>query len=508
MNLLNIINSQKILHNLQAPIDPDIDIYPGGGWIPGSGGGAISGALVPYLSISPPGKNRSLAIGVTTCFTAEGVISLPDKAYENVNINIGLSQFSNGKWKKTSGSNGVMDDECLNNKLIHKKQSFSVMAKNTTFITPGPPNNNFDISFGIKSTSGYYYYWTIYKYDTGDWFAQCKMRKPDGVIVNLKNLLADLNQTFLIRSDGGRLLWDYTVNNEWVYAVHQLQIPDDVGSFQVFVDGAYLDNEIDEFKIKTGPYQGKVQDDEFIWTTDCPNSIEINGNKLCYTPTISGSCSICVSAPGLDPICINTVSSPPFLYPVGIQCNSCSDDIDCNNIPNPTDPIISAFTIEDTITINWLPSISFTSGLYYELEINGISTDVLDTDVTLINQLDGSYSIKVRAVDDCGQSNWSNIVVVIVNNGGLPIGPANFYLDPSMMRPIEYTAYWDPIGGAIEYEIWIVNAGPPPPLPSKIATTNLTTYYLGILPSGLPLAVRARIGISTYTDFSNIEIVQ
>lgn len=517
MNILHIIKNQKILNYYPHQIE-DFP-YPGGGTGGGGGGGGTgggipSGIIVPGLVISPPG-DQALAIGVKRCFTATGTLSLPAMATQSVNIDVGCSKFSNGTWEKTCGTNGPPDDECFSSKLIHKKQSFSVEAKNTLFQTPGPPYNNFDMIFGVKSTNGYYFYWTVYKYCNAtagycnsDWLAQCRMHYPDGTVVNLASGYVEFAQTFRLRSDGNRLSWDYTTHNNWVNNRYYVTIPEDVGKFQVFTNALWLTNRWEGFKMQVGAYQGEIGEDEYIWSTNCPAIMNINKRIACYTPTLPGSCDLCVSAQDLDPVCINIVSAPLYLHPIGIDCGLCGGDITCVGIPAPTTPVISVTNIDDSIIITWSDSTSFTTGLYYEVEITptlGSKTtiDVLDSSVTLVSQPDDTYNIRVRALDDCGESAWSNTETITIDTSlFLPSGPANFTISPMGTNPETYTATWDPVVGSVEYEIWIGN-----PQTTLLATTTGTSLFLGQLISGLELSVRSKDGLGAYTSFSTIQTI-
>lgn len=511
-NLFDIINNSRYLHFLNPS---EIENFPGGGSGGGGEGGGVggttSGLIVPGLTIFPSGS-QSVAIGTNTCFTASGAISIPSEATQNAVIDVGPIQSSNGTWTKTSGANGPLDVEGLNSKYLHPKQPFQIQGKNSAFVgaTPGVPLNNEVIVLGVKSTGGYTFFWMVYKYCNavaGDcavrWSAHIFVTYPDGTTVALASGLVEFNQYFRLKSDGNRIIWEYTTEGNWVYNRAYMAIPEDVGKMQFIVNAAYVGNKWTNLQTSRGSYQGIIEPDEFVWSTNCPTNLEISGERACFNSTLPGSCDICVSAPDLDPVCVNVVSSPLYLTPTNTDCGSCGGVVTCLNIPDPTTPVIKGYVVENTITITWSDSISFTTGLHYEMDVNGVITDILDSTTILTGLADGVYTIKVRAVDDCGQSIFSNIEILTVDTSVIrPAGPTSFLLTPSLVKPETYTATWDPVVGSVGYEIWSGN-----PQTVVITTTTLTSIFLGQLISGLNLSVRSIDGLGEYTSFSNIEIV-
>ena len=513
INILDIINRTRVLSNLEGPPDdfPPIGIPGGGGHGHGGGsGGTTTGVIVSGITLSPSG-NQSVAIGVKTCFTASGAISLPTESNRVAVIDVGCYQTASGVWIKDCGTNGAFDAEGLNSKLIHPRQPFHISGTNTVFVggTPGPPMNNVVLLIGVKSTAGYKFFWSVYKYcnsTPGDcsvrWKANASITFPDGSTVNMSTGLVEFNQTFKVKSDGTRIIWEYTTEQNWVYNYAWFNLPSDVGNLQFFVNAAYIGNTWTNLITYRGSYQATIQPDEFIWSTNCPTNLEIDGDKACFVSTTPGSCDVCVNALGLDPVCATVVSSPLYLNPVDTDCGSCGGPTECLNIPDPTIPVITTTTIDDTITVSWSDSTSFTTGLYYQVDVNGVVTDVLDSTVLLTSLANDTYDIKVRAVDDCGQSDYSNIETVIINNALIPISaPANFLLTPLSGPPTTYTASWDAVVGAVEYEIFIGN-----PQSTFVIATTSTSIFLGQLINGLSFSVRAKDGSNVYSSFSNIEI--
>jgi len=512
MNLLNIIKNTRIL-NLVLPED-GIDGFPGGGTgagggTGGGGGGVVSGVVVPGLSMTPNG-DQSMAIGTKLCFRASGATSLPAEPERAVNFDVGCDTSNNGTWTKTCGVNGGFDSQTTSSSIINKRQPFYIQGKNSVFSTPGSPTNNYHILFGAKSTNGYYFFWEVYKYCnatpgncSSSWLASVKMIYPDGSIETLSGGLVEFNQTFRVKSDGNTIIWEYTTYGNWAYNYFYVTIPDDCGNFVPFINGGWNGNKFTNLVLYKGSYQGSTPPEDFIWTTTCPDNLEVNGDTACFTSTTPGSCTVCVSTLQEDPICSNIVSSYLYLTPNNITCDTCGEVGDCLNIPEPTVPVITVDVVADTVSITWTDSISFTTGLIYELDINGVVTELLDSSVTLTGVADGIYNIKVRAIDDCGQSDWSNIEVVEVDTFSIPAsGVSDFLLTPSLTKPIVYTASWSSMPGMVEYEIWIGD-----PQVKLLLTTTSTSEFLGTLISGLSISVRGHDGVGGYSDFSNIEIV-
>lgn len=513
----DIIKNSKFYNYIYIPIYGDDDFppigIPGGGSI-GNGGstsGVTTGVIVSGITLSPSG-NQSVAIGVRTCFTASGAISLPAESNRVAVIDVGCYQTSSGVWVKTCGTNGGFDAECLNSKLLHPKQPFHIQGSNTVFTggTPGSPTNNVAIIIGVKSTGGYRYFWEVYKYcnaTPGDcssrWKASANVINPDGSRVIIGSGFVEFNQTFRVKSDGTRIIWEYTTEQNWVYNYASVSIPIDTGSFQFFVNGGWTDNTWTNLTTYRGSYQATIQPDEFVWSTNCPSNLEVDGETACFVSTTPGSCDICVSGLGLDPVCTTIISSPLYLNPIDYDCGSCGGPTQCLNIPDPTEPVITTTYIDDSITITWSDSISFTTGLYYQVDVNGTITDVLDSTLVLTGLADDTYVIKVRAIDDCGQSDFSNIETVIINTGFIaPATPSNFLLTKNPGSPSTYTASWDTTIGAVDYEIFIGN-----PQSTFLISTASTSIFLGQLINGLSLSVRAKDGSNLYSPFSNIEIV-
>lgn len=516
MNLLNIIKNTQTLSLLANPDLIDIDGFPGGGigggdtgGGSGGSGGVVTGIVVPGLSMTP-NADQSIAIGTKLCFRASGATSLPSEPERAINFDIGCDTSNNGTWIKTCGVNGGFDSHTTSSTIINRKQPFYIQCKNSVFSTPGSPTNNFHMLFGVKTTNGYYFIWEIYKYCnatagncSSPWLANIKMIYPDGSIETLTSGLIEFNQTFRLKSDGNRIIWEYTTYGNWAYNHFYMTIPEDCGNFIPHINGGWNGNRLTNLVIYKGSYQGTTPPEDFIWTSSCPSNLEVTGDTACFTPTIPGSCTVCVSTLQEDPICSNIVSSYLYLTPNGINCDSCGEVGDCLNIPEPTTPIITANVVISDISVTWTDSISFTTGLIYELDVNGVITELLDSSVLLTGLADGIYNIRVRAVDDCGQSAWSNIEIVEVDTGAIPpAGALDFLLTGSLIKPITYDASWSSIPGMVEYEIWIGN-----PQSKLLLTTTSTTEFLGTLISGLSLSVRGHDGAGNYSDFSNIEIV-
>lgn len=517
--LIDIIKSTKVLHNL----DPnDVDEFPGGGGGSGDGttpqggtgggtSGTTSGIVVPTLSISPSG-DQSMALGTSRCFTASGSIIIPQESERFAIINSGCSLSSNGTWEKSlgCGTNNNPDAECHNTSLIYNKQPFHIVGTNGSFVgsTPGVPINNSHTYIGVKSVGGYYFYWEVLKYCNAtagscnsNWLAYVKVNFPDGTIQTLSGGLVEFNQQFRVKSDGTRIIWEYTTYNNWVYSYFSLPIPANTGDFQFFVNALWIGNKWNNLKTYRGSFQGTVNPDEFIWNSDCINNLDIDGNTACFTPTVPGSCDICVSTTTTDPICVTVVSSPLYLHPVDQDCNNCADSVDCLNIPDPSTPVIILDSIlYDTINLNWPDSISYTTGLYYEVRKNGVIEKVLDNNITYSSLPDGFYEFEVRAVDDCGMSPWSNTEVISVSSLFVPpAAPTDFAVS---FHGGEYYADWTASVGAVLYEIW---AGDPQT--TFLLSSVTAPVPMGLLLPGLSLSVRAQDGSGDYSDFSNIEVV-
>lgn len=509
MNILDIINKTKNLSYIDVPPDdfPPIGV-PGGGSIGNSG--TTTGIIVSGITISPSG-NQSVPIGVRTCFTASGAVSLPAESIRTAIFNLGCSPTSTGTWVKNCGTNGSLDAEASNSTLIHPSQPFHIEGKNSVFTggTPGPPNNNVVLIIGAKSTGGYKFFWSVYKHCNATagscsvrWQANASITFPDGSTVNISGGLVEFNQSFRVKSDGTRIIWEYTTENNWVYNYAWFAFPSDIGNLQFIVNAGYIGNTWTNLTTYKGSYQATIQPNEFVWSTNCPTNLEIDGDEACFVSSTPGSCDICVSAPGLDPVCASIVSSPLYIVPSDFDCGSCGGPTQCLNIPDPTTPVITTTTIDDTITVTWLDSISFTTGLYYQIDVDGTVTNVLDSTTILSGLVNGTYNIKVRAIDDCGQSVYSNIETVVVNNALIgPSAPINFLLTPASGPPVIYTASWDPVIGAVEYEIFIGD-----PQTTFIISTTSTSIFLGQLIKGLSFSVRAKDGSNVYSSFSNIEV--
>lgn len=512
--LFEILKSCRVLHNLEP-----IDDFPGGGGGGGDAGtnqggtgggtsGTTSGIIIPTLTLTPS-TDQSVAIGTTTCFTASGTFSLTQESEQNAIIDLGCSLSSTGTWMKTCGTNNAPDAECHNSRLLYRKQPFGITGTNGSFVgaTPGSPTNNTHLFIGVKSTNGYYFYWDIFKYCNAtsgncgsNWLGYVKVNYPDGTIQTLSGGLIEFNQQFRVKSDGTRIIWEYTTYNNWAYGYYSLPIPSDSGDFQFFVNALWMNNTWNNLKTYRGSYQGVINSDEFIWTSNCIDNIEINGNEACFTPTSPGSCNICVTTTNATPVCVDVVASPLYLNPIDKDCNNCNDNIDCLNIPNPTKPIISIDSIlNNTININWENSISFTTGLYYEIDVNGDIQKVLDNNITLSELEDGNYIFKVRAIDDCGESDWSDEATINIDSFLLfPAAPTDFLVE-YIEEDGQYKATWVASLGAVEYEIWIGD----PQTMFLISSTD-TIEYLGTLMPGLKLSVKAKDSFDVYSDFSNI----
>lgn len=509
MQLIDIINRTRVLYNLN-PGDLPGDQFPGGGGGSSSGGGGVtSNNVVPGLFLSPS-TDQSIALGTTLCFTASGAISLPQESERNAVLDLGCSASSNGTWVKNCGTNGIFDAEAYSSILLHKKQPFQFTATNSSMASPGPPSNNVDLFMGIKTTGGYMFYFEVMRYCnttpgncSNVWQGYIKAVTPDGTQITYVGGLVEFNQKFRLRSDGTTLSWDYTTHNNWVYNRYYITLPEDVGKIQFFVNAKFLNNSWTNLKTYKGSYQGTIPPEDFIWNTNCDDNLVIDGSEACYTPTSSGSCQVCVSTEDIDDRkCVSVIASPLFINPQGIDCDGCLGNLeDCANVPNPTTPELTVdYYTEDSISLSWTESLSFAPGLYYEINVNGDIQTVLDTDVILIGLSPDVYTILVRAIDVCGNSDWS--VEQIVDLSSIPIGvpdiPQNFLLED--IGNSVYEGSWDSVLGAVSYEIWAGN-----PQMSLVLSTSSTNTIIGTLPSGIYLSVRAKNGSDVYSDFSNFQ---
>lgn len=507
--LLDIINNNRVLHLLDPNID---DEFPGGGGSGGDGSGTTSGNTVPSLSISP-NTDQSIAIGTTLCFTASGNIGFPLEGEQATNFNGGCSATSSGTWIKNCGTNGAFDAEAYDTKPIYRKRPFQITATNSSFANPGVPLNNSHLLLGVKSTGGYVFFWEVFRYCGASpscspkWIGSIKMTSPNGTQTTFATGYVEFKQQFRIRSDGNRLSWDYTTENNWVYNRYYIDIPEDTGDFQFIVNGLFLGNTWTNIKSFKGSYQATPEADDFIWTSDCIDSLVVTGNKACYTPIISGHCKICVSVMTLDPKCVSVVATPLTLTPLNAECRTCGDSEDCENIPAPTQPVVSIIPLDvDSIKVDWEDSISLTSGLFYEVSVNNFVETTLDNTIILNSLTDGEYSISVRAIDACGVSEWTDPQVYEIDTiSERPIGPDKFtltevpYTGDKQSDLISYQATWDEVEDAVLYEIW---AGDPQSY--LYAETEDLFYDFLSLPSGLKLSVRAKDAMDNYTQFSTI----
>lgn len=524
MKQLEILKYNKILHLLDPNDLPDDfpgggsggggDINPSGGGTGGTGSGTTSSVIIPTLSISP-NIDQSVAIGTKRCITASGTISLPQEAERYAILDSGCAPtLGTGTWIKTCGTNPAPDAETVNTTLLYKYQPFHIVGSNGVFSTPGGSINNTDAQIGVKTTNGYYFYWDVMKYCNAtpgncgsNWLGYARIINPNGVGVTISGGLVEANQQFKVKSDGTRIIWEYTTYNRWVYNYCYVTIPEAGGDFQFYVNALFLGNTWTNLRTYRGSYQGTVKPEDFIWSTNCSDNLQINGNKACYTPTVPGACQVCVSTVNTQPKCINIVSSPLYIRPVNSNCIGCGESTDCANIPNPTQPIVTlSSTVSNSININWNDSLSFTNGLYYELDVNGDVQDVLDSSVVLSDLATGDYTISVRAIDACGESEWTSpqtITISASESEFLP--PEDFTLniiDDSNPTAIIYGASWTSSVGAVDYEIWVGD-----PQSSIILTTTLLNVTIGTLFTGLKLSVRAVDAFSNYSGFSNIEVV-
>lgn len=420
-----------------SPFDFGYDEFPssagpviGGGGGIGVGGGIGGGQiLTPGLYLSPSGI-QNMPIGTKLCFEASGIMALPQEARQNAVIDVGCSISSNGTWIKNCGTNGNPDAECLNSKKIYVKQPFFIQGKNTIFSTPGTPINNNHLFIGVKSEGGYYFFWQVMKYCAStpgycstSWMASCIVIFPDGSTTTLENGFIEQDQVFRIKSDGTRIIWEYTTHGNEVYNRAYMNIPENCGDFNFFVNALYLGNTWSNLTTFRSSYQGPIDTEDFIWSSDCLDALEINGKKACYTPTIPGSCNICVSALTMGPVCTTVISSPLYLNPTNAECGDCGILVDCLNIPTPTVPTISFATGSDSlipldsndVRIIWEDSISFTNGLHYVVYYDGSLIEVLDSSVIFRDLSPSKHTFKVKAVDDCGESIYSNTLTVTIS---------------------------------------------------------------------------------------------
>lgn len=514
MNLLEIIKQSKTLYNLNPE---DIDDFPGGGGggggTGGGGSGTTSGVIIPGLTISP-NTNQSIALGSTLCLNASGAISIPQEAESFANLDVGCSATSNGTWIKSCGTNSTYNSEASSSRIIYKRQPFHIVGSNGVFTTPGSPINNYSCILGVKSTGGYKFFWEVIKYCNADpsnceshWLAYPKVATPYGTLIVLGGGRVEAAQNFKVKGDGNMIIWEYTTRGNWAYGHQYMVMPSDVGNFQFFADGLWLNNRWTNLKTYRGSYQGTIPNEEYSWTSNCIDDLVINGNQACYTPTIPGSCQICVSTPHHESKCINVIASPLYIKPIDIECNGCSETLECENIPNPTLPILTITnpTI-DSILISWEDSISFTEGLRYEININDDISTILDSTVLFDNLEEGEYNISVRSIDNCGNSNWTEVETIIISSSISSLdAPENFELIEESINSNgqkEFSATWNSVVLAVNYEIWIGN-----PQSIHIITTSSTTTYIGYLSDGLEVSVRAINSSGVYSNFSNIEIV-
>ena len=350
LNILNILKNQKTLNVLVIPEDSGFDglskIYgeyggggggaynPGqGGGTGGSGSGTTSGVLIPTLSVTPS-TNQIVAIGSTICFTASGSISLPQQQEQFatlVPLNAS-STYSNGTYIKVGGVNNNYDADAVDPSIIYQRQPFHIVGTNSSFTTPGTPDNNSSIKIGVKSTGGYEFYWEVSRYCnavgggcTARWYGFMKIKAPNGsiTVIPAGPGYTEPSQQFKVRSDGIRIIWEFTTENNWVYNYKSSNIPDDCGDFQFFTSGLFTNNRFDNIRTYKGSYQGTVS--QFEWNTSGSEvDITVTGNTACIIPLQQGSFQLCVATNNVEPICVGVQAVPLYLRPKNLECNSCS----------------------------------------------------------------------------------------------------------------------------------------------------------------------------------------
>ncbi len=343
MNLLKIINRQRVLCNLDID-DIEGDGFSGGvgefggtsspttgGASGGAGGGTsgtTSGVIVPTLNIYPS-TDQVIATGLPICFRASGSISLPQTPEQTANLTANANAtYSGGEWAKTGPDNSDWNAETIDTNLIHNKQSCHIVAYNNGFVTPGGAINNSDTFMGLKSTGGYYFFWRVFKYCNAtpgtcdsSWFGYVVMKTPAGAYVTLTGGVVEQGQQFKVKSNGNNIIWEFTTEGNWAYNYYTYAIPADAGHWQFFTNACYVGNQINNIRTYKGSYQAAVT--EFEWTTSCVEELEIDGNQACYTPLMDGSCQVCVATSGVDPLCVDVLSVPLFLRPKDLECEVC-----------------------------------------------------------------------------------------------------------------------------------------------------------------------------------------
>jgi hypothetical protein len=283
-----------------------------------------------------PNTAQEIAVNHPLCFQASSGISIPAIANP-----IPISSATDGvDWSyNPSTATFVRNGTSLpgfaiikSDYLAYGKQPFWVRGANTSFLTPGSPNNNVHWFIGIEKSSVTYSgldvdnsYWVeVMKYCNSN-TSTCGVTTGSNWVMTVHTPTAvytrnvNFNEQFFVRSDGVSLIFEHIQGGTFI-TDYVMTLPD-TDSWRFIAGAFFLNNQFSWLATWLGTYQGTVP---ITWTTPLGGTLTGDSNTAkCFTANAPGAYQVCAVTDFDTQICVPVTVDDLTLSIKDGNCGDC-----------------------------------------------------------------------------------------------------------------------------------------------------------------------------------------
>lgn len=279
-----------------------------------------------------PNTPQTVVIGQPLCFEGSGVMSIPQEDLRPINIPSSGTHWTYSSasqtYVKTSGASTYDDAIVIADTTVYGLQPFYIRGANTTFTTPGAPNNNVSWFIGVLDNADNRYWVEVAKYCTsntstcgastgGAWVMRAYRPGTLGPIV-FYEINVNFNEIFFVRSDGLRLYIEHISGGNLISDT-SIELPN-TSTWRFVASAGFVGNQINFLATFKGSYQGSVP---ITWTAPDGGTLEGTPNAQCFTADVAGAYTVCIDSDFDEPLCVDVEADELFFDSIGLNCNEC-----------------------------------------------------------------------------------------------------------------------------------------------------------------------------------------
>jgi hypothetical protein len=266
------------------------------------------------ITISPS-TTQQVVVGRNLCFTGSAIVSLSSQPLvaptivSGANYTYDASAISYGIFTKTGGTDGTFGDcEVVADDTAYGLQPFYIKASNTTFTTPGAPNNDVHWYIAAVDDADKRYVCQVMKYCNENVSTCGAASNPGQTWVlsiwtsdygNVYTRSVNFNETFYVQSDGTTLSFRH-VQAGTTITDYSIALPNTT-TWRFKVGAAFINNQINFLQIWKGTYQGSIP---LTWSAPDGGTLDTTGSTACFSSVTPGTYHVCGDSDFDDPVCV------------------------------------------------------------------------------------------------------------------------------------------------------------------------------------------------------------